>query len=93
MVVQDGFDFTVGFREAVWAISRDRGRVGVADYVDRHLRRELGKEAQGVFPKVLLPPVRSMYIEDSHGVSLVLYGDYLETAVCESLVLLFETYW
>ena len=45
VIAEDSVDFTVRFRETVWAISLDTGRIGVTNYVDRHLRRELGKEA------------------------------------------------
>ena len=45
-----------------------------------------------MFPEILLPSVRSMYIEDGYGVSLVLYRDCLEAAVREGLVLPFQTH-
>ena len=52
MVAEDSVDFTVRLRESRWAISWDSGCIGVTNYEDRHLRGELGKEAQGVLPKI-----------------------------------------
>ena len=91
VIAKDGVDFTVRLRETMWAIPWDNGQIGVTNYVDRHLRRQLGEEAQGLFPEILLPSVRSMHIEDGYGVSLVLHRDCLE-AVREGFVLPFQTY-
>ena len=93
VVAEDGVDFTVRFLESMWAISRDSGYIGVANNEDRHLRGELGKEAQGVLPKILVFPVRSMNVEDGNGVSLVLDTNCLEAVFGECLVLVLQTGW